>query len=100
MRDFNPFAGDVKDNPYPLYAQLRETDPVHWSDDLGFWLVSSYETVQHALRAPQLSRATEGERRPGQHIGPMKRMNGRMLIYNDPPVHTRLRGLVNKAFTP
>jgi len=51
MRSLNPFAGDVRDNPYPLYAELRETDPVHWSDDLGFWLVSSYETVQHALRA-------------------------------------------------
>jgi cytochrome P450 len=100
MGSLNPFAADIRDDPYPVYAELRETDPVYWSEDLNLWLVSSYETVQHALRAPELSRATEGERRPGQHVGSMKLMNQRMLIYNDPPVHTRSRSLVNKAFTP
>ena len=43
----------VLDDPYPFYAQLRETDPVHRVDDSNFYLVSTWELVNEAVMRPQ-----------------------------------------------
>ncbi len=38
-------APEVIANPYPLLRELRETDPVHWSDSLGGWVLTRYQDV-------------------------------------------------------
>lgn len=96
----NPFSSEAQQDPYAVYARLRKEDPVYWSDELGFWLISSYDAVVLALRHPLFSRDTERPRDPSRPLTALHKTVGNMFLYTDPPRHTRLRGLVNKAFTP
>jgi len=94
-------------NPYSYYRELRENDPVHWSERLSAWLLTRYDDVAAAFRDPRLLSGTriptyvaklpEADRKTAQalvdHIGTW-------VGFIDPPDHTRLRALVSKVFTP
>src|SRR6266545_5981089 len=95
---FNPMDPDFIADPYPMYHRLRSQDPVHQSP-LGFWVLTRYEDVVASLRDPRLAKeaiATFVAERLG--ITPLG--IGLSMLDRDPPDHTRLRGLVSKAFTP
>src|SRR4029079_9258717 len=47
-------APDFFLDPYPVYQQLREQDPVHWSDVLHSWVLTRYEDILTTLREPRL----------------------------------------------
>ncbi len=97
------FGPEMIADPYPLYHMLRATRPVCWAPPLDAWVVTSHEAVSAALRDPRLSshRADRARQRLAD-----KGLEGviddrlRSMLHLDPPDHTRLRGLVNKAFTP
>jgi cytochrome P450 len=98
---------EVRANPYPFYAQLRHQDPVHWDEELGFWVLTRYADIAWVYQDPRFSRArglqSGYERLPEfeQALAePVYRCFSKTMFYSDPPYHTRLRGLVNKAFTP
>jgi cytochrome P450 len=100
---FNPFDPDFKKNPYPTYARLRNEDPVHESP-LGFLVLTRYDDATTLLRDPRgSSDSTRSEAFNGLvdagDIDP-EVANRRPFLFMDPPDHTRLRGLVSKAFTP
>ena len=93
-------------DPYPRYHQLRSEDPVHWNKGVSAWILTRYSDVLAALRDPRLSaeritaltgliREVGGE--PAQRL---ERTFLNMMLFSDPPDHTRLRALANKAFTP
>lgn len=94
---YDPFLPEVRLDPYPLYRQLRASEPVQWNPHLELWTLTRYADVAAALREPRLSadrtRADRFYRPPGREIY-------RSMLMLDPPDHTRLRNLVNKAFTP
>ena len=92
IETYNPFATEVKNNPYPAYEWLRREQPVYYNEALGFWVLSRYADVEWAARRPEIFSSAEG-------IGP-DRQEGASMITKDPPQHTRLRKLVSKAFTP
>jgi cholest-4-en-3-one 26-monooxygenase len=71
---------------------LREHDPVHWSDTNRLWVVSKFADVAYVSKNHKLFCSGHGVR-PGN---PTKLT----LIDEDEPRHTRLRGLINKGFTP
>jgi len=92
-------------DPYPRYATLRERSPVHRSA-FGFWALSRYEDCQQLLRHPGVGKDFSGalnslgltdEQRSEQDRFRNDRSN---MLTTDPPDHTRLRGLVTRAFTP
>ena len=95
-------------NPYPVFDRLRVEAPVAWSEALGAWVLTRYEHVQATLYDPRrfsshgrLSAALE--RFPPAlraQFKPLEDHFGIGLIGSDPPNHTRLRGLINKAFVP
>src|SRR5712692_5267551 len=95
---FNPMDPEFVADPYPTYHRLRAEDPVH-HHPLGFWVLTRYEDVAAALRDPRFAKeaiaafvaARFGAAPPGV---------GLSMLDRDPPDHTRLRGLVSKAFTP
>ncbi len=89
---YNPFAAEVKEDPYPYYAWLRERQPVYFNDQLGFWALSRYRDVVAAARNYEVFSSAQG-------IGPDK-VRLPMMITQDPPEHRRLRALAGKAFTP
>ena len=95
---FNPMDPAFVADPYPTYRRLRAEDPVHQSP-LGFWVLTRYEDVAAALRDPRLAKeaiAAFVAARFGLAVPALVLS----MLDRDPPDHTRLRGLVSKAFTP
>lgn len=98
---------EVRANPYPFYAGLRSEDPVHWDEELGFWVLTRYADIASVYQDARFSRAqglrSGYERLPESEqtiAEPVYRCFSKTMFYSDPPYHTRLRGLVNSAFTP
>ncbi|MDP9389390.1 MAG: cytochrome P450 [Actinomycetota bacterium] len=92
-------------DPYPRYAALRAMAPVHRSS-FGFWALTRYDDCQQLLRRPGVGKDFSGavnslgltdEQRAEQDRFRNDRSN---MLTTDPPDHTRLRGLVTRAFTP
>jgi cytochrome P450 len=99
------FAAEVAVDPYPTYAWLRARRSVEYrspsTPERHFVVLSRYADVQLALRDPRFGRACSGERlRANLADGPLSRSFGRWMRFQDPPDHTRLRSVVNQAFTP
>jgi len=99
--EFNPLLPEVHDDPYPLYHRLRAHDPVHRSP-LGFWVLTRYADVAALLRDPRMSSdpRNASRLRELQAALPDEGWEAPSMLFLDPPDHTRLRKLVNKAFTP
>jgi cytochrome P450 len=100
---FDPLDPDFIADPYPFYRRLREAAPVYKTPQ-GFWLITRYEDVAFALRDRRFGKDFVGNmrRRYGGEDGmkePAIASLARTMLVLDPPDHTRLRGLVNKAFT-
>ena len=97
------FSEDMLADPYPVYHQLRERHPVVYEPEVDAWVVTSYDAVSSGLRSPLCSsdRYPPVRRRLAEKgLDHLATDRVRSLINRDPPDHTRLRGLVNKAFTP
>ena len=94
-------------NPFPEFARLRVEDPVHWSPAMKAWIVTRYVDVkQVALNNRQISAdrltpffKSNAEYQRGS-IDSLVRYLNHWMVFRDPPDHTRLRRLFNKAFTP
>src|SRR5262249_47629396 len=87
----------------PAYQRLRATDPVHWHEPFGAWILTRYEDVVAAFQDPRLSseRAEPLQELAGSpELQPFFSYLACRMDFKDPPAHTRLRGLVSKAFTP
>jgi cytochrome P450 len=99
---FNPLSPDVIANPYPYYHRLRTLDPVHRSP-LGVFVASRHADVSFVLRDKRFGKDFVGRmtRRFGPQVldEPVYRSMRHWMLQLDPPDHTRLRGLVVKAFT-
>jgi len=102
-------SDDFMADPYPILHRLREEDPVHWSDSIGGWVLTRYDDVVVTFK--EVNHFSNEERLvkvldylPAESRTEFKEFEGhyrlKSLINSDPPDHTRLRGLVTKAFTP
>lgn len=97
-RIYDPLDPVVKQDPYPYYTKLRATEPVKWMPSLKVFAVASWNEVDALLKDPKVFTSTQfwpellGEFDPVPEVPPM--------ISMDPPDHTKLRKLVNKAFLP
>jgi cytochrome P450 len=115
----------VRANPYPLYRAMLALEPVYESP-FGIWIVAGHSEVSQLLRSPLVSNTEanadldalqlEGLNKAITHLAFGRRGNGEgdgsvrqprffelmseTMLFRDPPDHTRLRSLVNKAFTP
>jgi cytochrome P450 len=93
-------APEIRDNPYPVFAELRRNAPVCQVEPGGLWAVSRYEDVVHVLKTHQ-SFSSEGLRLTTEPawLGRSNPLND-SILFMDPPKHGRLRALVSRAFTP
>jgi cytochrome P450 len=99
----------IMEDPYPIYCQLRNEFPMFWSDNWQAWIVSRYDDVAASLKDNDnlsnenrqgllFSELTEEER---HKLSPLRHYFAQKdVIGSDPPDHTRMRALVQKAFTP
>jgi len=91
-------------NPYPLYHKYREEYPTHYMEP-GVWTFTRYKDILAVLRDdrfsndPRNSIFREFASDDPNAVSPFEQMAGLVLLFTDPPDHTRMRNLVNKAFT-
>jgi pimeloyl-[acyl-carrier protein] synthase len=81
-------------DPYSRYKELRQTNPIHFNEARGSWILTRYNDMADVLR--------DHERFSAERTGPANYSTDEMprsMLASDPPHHTRLRTLVNKAFT-
>lgn len=94
-------------DPYPTYARLREESPAYFSEGWGGWLLTRYQDVQSGFkdntRLSSNRAGAFGAMLPAalkERLAPVVRSLSSWALLIDPPDHTRIRSLVNKAFTP
>jgi cytochrome P450 len=95
---FNPMDPDFIADPYPTYRRLRAEEPVH-HNPLGFWVLTRYDDVMATLRDARAVKEPIAAFVAARYGAPVPAV-GLSMLDRDPPDHTRLRGLVSKAFTP
>ena len=101
MPNFEPFAKEIRSDPYPHYRELREDAPLYWAEEAKMWVVSRYDDVRHVLKHPERFSSDAMESLlTGRPSTPRDPGNTRLLILLDPPRHGKLRDLVNRGFTP
>jgi cytochrome P450 len=87
------FSDEMRRDPYPVYDRMRSGSPVFHLAPFDLWMVFDFEgvkrvLVEHDTFSSDLS-LLPGQGNPGE-----------WFIFFDPPRHTKLRGLISKAFTP
>lgn len=103
---FNPMAPDQLEDPYPLYARARRERPVFYAEQLDVWVVTRYADVVAALRdTERFSSVGSLEAKttlPPEATAVLSTgyLEFRSLVQSDPPDHTRVRNIFNKALSP
>ena len=99
--DLRALDRDFLDNPYPVYHLLRQHDPVRQMPD-GSWFLTRYDDL-HAVYRDSKRFSSDKKVEFGAKYGegtPLHRHHTTSLVFNDPPLHTRVRRLLAPAFTP
>ena len=91
-------------DPFPVFEELREADPVHYDEVLKRWVLTRHDDVDRVVNDRSLSvdprKAADGTYMSLFAGAPEDGDYQPSILFLDPPDHTRLRGLVTKAFTP
>ncbi|MCG0283802.1 cytochrome P450 [Streptomyces sp. PSAA01] len=99
---YNPRDPMLRSDPYPVYARLREKDPVHRSP-FGFWVVSGYAEAAQLLRDSRLTSEFHRDAKWADHRGgwdsPVVSDTRLWMLMLDGGAHRRIRGLVNPVFS-
>jgi cytochrome P450 PksS len=101
--DIDLTSAEFRTDPYPLYARLRAEAPVCRVRAGLFgraWLITRYHDVAAALKDERFTKDFRKVRRPEAQVVRLFGVLNRHMLSLDQPDHTRLRGLVQKAFTP
>ncbi len=93
-------------DPYPAYAAIRAAVPAFFWEDCGFWCFAAHRDVSALLRDKRfgrqilhvMSREALGWPAPKAYLAPFDAVERHSILELEPPEHTRLRGLVNRAF--
>jgi cytochrome P450 len=103
---FDPLAPDQLADPYPTYAQARAEAPVFYSEPHGLWVVTRYDDVIRVLKDHETFSSQNAVRSslepPPPEVAAVLSEGHPLsptLTDADEPIHGRLRGMVNRAFT-
>lgn len=93
MIEFDPYSRIVDSNPFPLYKNLRDNDPCHWSDAGDCWVITRYQDIIDCNQNWQIFSSAGGNM-----LDDKPERAGNTLGTTDPPRHDRLRILIQAAF--
>ena len=94
---------EILANPYPLFRQLREEDPVHWDQYLHAWVVTRYDDVQTVLTKFSAARTPSPDQLKDMGLAelcPISKVMVKQMLFLDQPAHSRVRALASYAFNP
>ena len=97
--NLSDFDNEAAHDPFPTYRLLRENDPVHRNAD-GSYFLTRYDDVVQSFKHPAMSSDKKVAFKPRFGDGPLYTHHTTSLVFNDPPIHTRVRKLLAAAFTP
>jgi cytochrome P450 len=110
---YDPKDPAFQADPYPVYAGMRQAGPVHFrlfeqtdGRKVPVWILTRWQDCKDVLRDPRFSarknflEIVAGPAAQVEELQPLVRTYQGMMLFLDPPDHTRLRNLVNKGFTP
>jgi cytochrome P450 len=92
-------------DPHPLYRQLRESAPLFKTEATDTWIASGFENCRALLRDPRCGSPMDDDATSSRIAldGSTRRVRdpeSKTMLFMNPPDHTRIRGLVSRAFTP
>jgi cytochrome P450 len=95
---YDPFSPEIDDDPHPYWARMREEAPLYFNEKYQFYALTRFDDVYDGL----LDSATfaSGHGTMIELLDAPIEMVPNWMLFKDPPAHTRLRGLVSRAFTP
>ncbi len=99
MVEFSPYAYEFHEDPFPIYARLREEAPVYHNPEFAFWALSHHDDVLAAFKDVATFSNIHGVSIDPTARGPHAR-TGTSFLAMDPPEHTRFRSHVARSFTP
>lgn len=94
-----PSAESWRD-PFPMYAALREHDPVHRVDDGDYWVLTRHGDVLGAVSDPATYSSAQGLTTRHDELDSIGLADNPPMVMTDPPSHTDFRRLVSRGFTP
>ena len=95
---YDPYDVGIGADPYPVYARLREEAPIYHNERYGFWALSRHADVEKALADWETFSNSRSDIL--ELIKSDFDMPPGVMMFEDPPMHTLLRGLMSRVFTP
>ncbi|ORC03442.1 cytochrome [Mycobacterium persicum] len=95
---YDPYDVNIAADPYPSYARLRDEAPIYYNERYNFWALSRHADVEKAL--------SDWETFSNSRSDILELIQSRfdmppgVMMFEDPPVHTMLRGVMSRVFTP
>ena len=99
MVHYDPYAYATHEDPYPIYARLREEAPVYRNEEIGFWALSRHADVLAGFKDSAGLSSAQGVSLEPSASHPQAHTTMSFLAM-DPPRHDLIRGLVSRGFTP
>jgi len=96
--DFNPYAYEIHEDPFPTYRELRRHAPVYRNETLKFWALSRYDDILAAFKDPLTFSNAQGVSLERSSMGDASALASFLAM--DPPRHDQMRALVSRGFTP
>lgn len=95
---YDPYDVNITADPYPTYARLRDEAPIYYNERYNFWAISRYADVENALSDWETFSNSRSDIL--ELIQSKFDMPPGVMMFEDPPKHTTLRGVMSRVFTP
>ncbi|OBK26141.1 cytochrome P450 [Mycobacterium asiaticum] len=95
---YDPYDVNITADPYPTYARLRDEAPLYYNERYNFWAISRHADVEKALSDWETFSNSRSDIL--ELIQSKFPMPPGVMMFEDPPTHTMLRGVMSRVFTP
>ncbi|MCV7197393.1 cytochrome P450 [Mycobacterium angelicum] len=95
---YDPYDVNITANPYPTFARLRDEAPLYYNERYNFWAISRHADVEQALSDWETFSNSRSDIL--ELIQSKFDMPPGVMMFEDPPTHTMLRGVMSRVFTP
>ena len=95
---YDPYDPELQLDPYPVFRRMREEAPLYYNERHDFFALPRFDDVQGAFLDPETYSSARGNILELVHAN--VEMPSGVFIFEDPPLHTAHRGVLNRVFTP